>query len=462
MQWRTKRKLAYGSLGLFILAVIITVPTYFVFFTNQPTCFDGLQNGLERGVDCSGACNLVCEIDAKSLKITSSGTFRVQTGIYNSVAIIENPNIDFGATGITYVLSAVDALGREYDKRQGIIDFMPGAIVPIFEPSLRVPFNVEIVDTKIVLGDVIWEKNVGQEKKLSVTTGFIENEDVTPTLSGSIRNQEAVSVGGQQIVALVSDDEGHPVGVSSTIVESLQKGESKEIFFTWPEPFYLGSRICDAQSGKRLSSFLGDVAIVIDRSGSMDDEGGDPAEPLHTVKLAAIRFAKSLGSSDLGSIVSFANEATIDSGLIQNTRTLTSVVDKVSIFDDKIQNTNLGDGLAKSLDILNNSNSGNERKAVVLLTDGVATRPKIANNPDYPQEYALGFADELKENEIEIYVIGLGSDVDEEFLQTIASSPQNYYGVDEKESLNRIYDSIASEICSKKPAIVKTYVVPND
>jgi Mg-chelatase subunit ChlD len=460
MEWRTRRKLTYGTLALVITAVVIFVPVYFIFLNNQPTCFDGIQNGLERGLDCGGACNLVCEMDAKSLKITSSGTFRVQAGIYNSIAIIDNQNVDFGAENVSYTLSAVDILGREYDKRTGVIDALPGASIPIFEPSLRVPDGVEIVDTKIVLGDPIWMKNVEREKQIFVSTGFIENEDTQPFLSGTISNQEAVPVEGQQIVAVVSDDEGNPVGVSSTVVKSIAKGESKDIFFTWPEPFYIGSRICDAQSGKRISSFLGDVAIVIDRSGSMDDEGGDPAEPLHTVKLAAIRFARSLGSTDTASIISFANDATVDSNLTQNSRDLAIIVDNVEIFDGEIQNTNLADGLAKSLDVLSGSDSNNDRKAVVLLTDGVATRPLLAGNPDYPQEQALSFADALKLSGIELYVIGLGSGVDDEFLQTIASSPQNYYGVDKKESLNKIYDDIASEICSKKASIVKTYVTP--
>ena len=450
----------YGTGTFLFFAVIIFVPVYFMFFNNQPTCFDKIQNGFETGVDCSGDCNLVCSHDAESPLVTSSGTFRVQDEIYNSIVVIENKNTDFGAKNVSYKLSVVDSQGREYDKREGVINILPGELVPVFEPSMRVPVGIDVVDTKVVFGNIVWRKNIEPSKNINVSTGVIENTERAPFLSGNVRNNEPVSVGGQQIVALVSDDEGNPVGVSSTIVESLGKGQAQEIFFTWPEPFYVGSRICDAQSGRRISSFLGDVVIVVDRSGSMDDESLSPPEPLNTVKLAAIRFIRSLGKTDMAGIVSFANEASIDSGLSVDTRNLAVIADNINILESGIQHTNLADGLSKSLEILTGSASQNERKAVVLLTDGVATRPLLSGNPDYPQEQALEIAKEIRNAGVEIYVIGLGPDVDSEFLQKVVSQPKNYYGVERKESLNTIYDAIASDICSKKPAIVNTFIVP--
>lgn len=460
MEWRTKRKLLYGSVVALLITIVALVVVYFIFFTNQPTCFDGIKNGSERGVDCGGSCNLVCTMDAKLPEVSQAGIFRVQSGIYNGVAVVRNPNIDFGAYDVQYTISAIDDLGREYSKREGVIDLLPGITVPIFEPSLRISDSVNIVDTKISFGDIVWVKNIEQKKNVSVSTSLIENEDTQPFLSGSVTNNEAVAVGSQQIIALVSDDQGNPVGVSSTVVDPIAKGQSKDIFFTWPEPFYVGSRICDAQSGRRISSFLGDVAIVIDRSGSMDDESKDPPEPLTTVKLAAIRFAQSLGTNDMAGVISFANEASIDSFLSSNRIAISQTIDRIDILEDGVQNTNLADGLLKAMETLMSDVARNERKAIVLLTDGVATRPTNPENPDYPEEFALSVATTIKQNNIEVYVIGLGSEVNEKFLREVVSAPENYYGVEAKEELDNIYDNIASDICSNKPAIVKTYVKP--
>jgi len=459
MDWRTKRRIIIGCIIFCVVFVIVSIPTYLIFFTGQPTCFDGLQNGSERGVDCGGGCTIACNKDVIDPVVVSAESFKVTDNVFNTVAVIENKNIDVGARDVAYTLSIIDENGRIIDSDKGVFDLPKQSQVALFAGSMRTSNNPISVTTKVQIDDVVWVTDAPTKKNIFVSLNAVENEDDAPRVKGTVVNNELQQVRKLQVVAVVSDDEGNPIGVSSTVTDSLSPDAEREIFFAWPEPFYVGSRVCDAQSGKKVSTSLGDVALVIDRSGSMDDESLVPPEPLNTVRLAAINFVRSMGQKDKASLISFANDATVDSGLTNDVESLIQKIDKISILTDSIQNTNLADGMLKAFNVLLSPESTNERKAMIVLTDGVATRPLDSSDANYPENYASDIAQGALANGVEMYVIGLGPDVNKEFLVDIAGDPSRYYGANKKEELATIYNQIATSICSKRPAIITTYVI---
>lgn len=459
MDWRTRRKITIGSIVTFVLLMVISIPTYIIFFTGQPTCFDGFRNGDESGIDCGGECVRVCEAEVIPLDILSKESFKVSDGVFNSVVILENRNTDAGARDVVYTISISDSSGRILDTKEGVFDIPKQTKIALFAGGMRASMPLDDILTIISIGEIDWTKDAPQKAAVSVSLNPIENEDVAPRINGVVRNNSSLPSPDVQIVAIVSDDEGNPIAVSSTIAESLPKDAEKRIFFAWPEPFLVGSRVCDAQSGKKLTSFLGDVALVIDRSGSMDDEGANPPEPLNTVRLAAIQFVRNMTGTDRVALVSFANEATVDSGLTDDFDSVARYIDGISILTDVTQNTNLADGVLQAFTVLAGSDSENKRKAMVILTDGIATRPLDSSDKNYPENYARDIANSAKASGIEIYVIGLGKDLNTEFLQEIAGEPENYYGARTKDDLAGVYGDIALSICGKRPAIVTTYVI---
>ena len=66
-----------------------------------PTCSDGVQNGDEEGVDCGGACDRVCSFQAVDPIVLWERFFEVGPGVYNTVALIENPNVNTIARDVT-------------------------------------------------------------------------------------------------------------------------------------------------------------------------------------------------------------------------------------------------------------------------------------------------------------------------------------------------------------------------
>jgi len=184
-----------------------------------------------------------------------------------------------------------------------------------------------------------------------------------------------------------------------------------------------------------------DVALVLDRSGSMEYLGSDPEQPMTDAKTAAKVFMDNLVSNAQVGVVSFSSDHRVDIGL-----TLLNSSDDKALVRNAIDGifatggTAMGDGLADANNMLIGGRV-DARKITVLLTDGVCN----AGN-DRDRSNAISVANT---NHITIYTIGLGSAeyVDEPLLQRVASETGGrYYNAPSSSELRCVYNSIAQEI----------------
>ena len=91
-KWSIQRKRIVLSIVIGFLVIIIGVPLYF-FSYKAPTCFDGIQNGDETGIDCGGSCKLLCSNAMSPILIHGDPRIlKVATSTYEVVASVENPN----------------------------------------------------------------------------------------------------------------------------------------------------------------------------------------------------------------------------------------------------------------------------------------------------------------------------------------------------------------------------------
>ena len=72
--WAFWRRLYYGS-GFFLVSALFCVGIYFVFFAQPATCFDGVMNGSETGIDCGGGCVRVCAADVAAPRVVWAKSF---------------------------------------------------------------------------------------------------------------------------------------------------------------------------------------------------------------------------------------------------------------------------------------------------------------------------------------------------------------------------------------------------
>ena len=95
---------------------------------------------------------------------------------------------------------------------------------------------------------------------------------------------------------------------------------------------------------------------------------------------------------------------------------------------------------------------------MVLLTDGIPTRPEDPNDPKnkaYATTYAQAAADRAKAQDVSLYTIGLGNDLDSTFLENISTSPEYFYKAASGADLAEVYQQIATSICKKGPSIIE-------
>ncbi len=446
------------SIVLGVIFIVIVVPLFFTLY-DRPTCYDGKKNGDEKGVDCGGSCQLLCESEAIAPNVLWSRAFKVTDGVYNAVAYLENRNINSEATA-SYVFDFYDKDNALIFSREGNIFIPKNKVFAVFEPDILVKEKIPYRVSFSFKGNLMWKKNLSESPDIAVVSKSLVGENTKPRVDAEIKNQSLGPVPKIEVVAIVYDDKENAIASSRTFIDALDKDQSQVVTFTWPTPFETREEVCRVPGsgvvGDRPQS-LG-VMIAIDRSGSMTALGKNPPQPLTDVKNAAVSFVNELRGTDEIGLVSFATEASepIDMPLTGNYEALKGAISKISILPQGTQYTNIGDGILKAAkELLSPTKTNLTNHALILLTDGVATHPEKAGESDYPLVYAFEKAKEAKESGIEIYIIGLGSEVNKEFLETVATTPEHYFSAAASKDLKDIYEKIAVKICKIGPAVIE-------
>ena len=167
------------------------------------------------------------------------------------------------------------------------------------------------------------------------------------------------------------------------------------------------------------------LAIVIDRSGSM------AGEKIALAKESVLRFISLMESDDRASLFAFSDQ-------VSALEPLTSSQDVLRESVLSIQpggNTALYDAVARGVESVQTVSG---RKAVVVLTDG------IANRGAFDIDNAITSA---VKGYVSVYVIGLGKDVRTSRLERIAGETGgSYFFTPTADGLAEVYDTISNRI----------------
>src|SRR3989344_2037790 len=277
-QWSVRRKRIILSIIILGLAVLIGAPLFFLFY-RTPTCFDNKHNGDELGVDCGGSCQLLCR--AESLPLILRGdpqVLEVRDNTFEVVALVENPNTSAEIYRAGYIFKIYDAPSLVPLRVVEGETYVPrGATFAIFEG----PFDLGegVVPTRATFewkeGSLVWQK-IGRElPDVTFEDVLLAGENVRPRIDATLVNNSLNRISNIDLVVLVSEGGGNFIAATKTFVEELLGGEILPITFTWPKPFEIEESVCGLPV---------DISLVIDRSGSMDDLGASPPQPLTDVK----------------------------------------------------------------------------------------------------------------------------------------------------------------------------------
>ena len=455
--WATRRRAIYLGAMVLILSSI-TYAIFWKFWYRAPTCFDNIKNGDETGLDCGGSCTLVCSDNViQPIVRWDPRVFEVLPGMWSVLVYVENPNVNIDATYVPYSFTLYDENNKVLTERKGATILPKNKTVGIFEGGVTTTPETKIKRAAFELGNnIVWNKNELPPPDITVTNGPLLKLDSEPRVEANVKNNGTEEIKNIELVAAIFDGSDNAIAASRTFVESLKKDENANIFFTWPKPFELGSKVCEKPS---------DVVLLLDRSSSMASLGSKPPEPLSEAKSAATTFVEQLSSKDKISVISFASEASnpIDLNLTADFNQAKQAIASVAISASSTQYTNIYEALHSSWQELISARAQDDgsSKIIILLTDGVATNPRNPNGGTeaedikYAEDLAIKESTNAKQDGLIIYTIGLGKAINESFLKTIASSEDNYFFAPTALTLEDIYKNISSDICKEMPVRIE-------
>jgi Mg-chelatase subunit ChlD len=389
----------------------------------------------------------VCPFEAEKPAVLWAQAFRISDGVYNVVGYVENRNKGIGANDVPYTFTLYDTEGRVITKAEGKTSLPPDSTYPIFEGRVMagtaVPKRAELV-----LGDITtWEKMEHGREQFTVEKRVLKSADNAPRLDATLFNTELSDAKNVEVIATVFDSKHAPLTTSRTTIPLFLARQEKSVTFTWPEPIAGTMRSCEVPS---------DVVLAIDLSGSIDNDGGKPPEPLASVLKAASAFAGNLKTADQVSVVTFATKAETRAELGADVHEVSQAILGLHV-DPKEQNggTNIGDALvAAEVELSSVRHNPDARKVVVLITDGQANAPIATSAAPYA-EYVSA---ELKKRGTNVYTIGLGKSVNANFLKLLATNQSTTFLAADRFALENIYHSISTSICEDGPAVIE--IVP--
>jgi uncharacterized protein YegL len=177
------------------------------------------------------------------------------------------------------------------------------------------------------------------------------------------------------------------------------------------------------------------LVLCLDRSGSMDS----PPWKMEYAKLGAQLFVDLTEEGDKIGVVSFGSDVCADFPLTEVLGDETKDAAKGAIegiFADGP--TPMGDGLREALNQIISPGDTACQQAIVLLSNGyenAGTEDPLCVTPD------------IKGEMVRVFTVGIGDDVDEELLQTIASETNGqYFRIREPWDLPAIFSLLSMEV----------------
>ena len=445
--WRIKRQITI--IVIVFLAIATPIALWAFLHRPEPSCFDGKQNQGELGIDCGGGCQAVCAEEVSDLQVLWSRAFEVRPGQYDLAVLVENSNLGFAAENFSYRFEIFDTQSSLVHTEEGVANANPREQFIIFKPNVSIG-NVPISEVFFEVTGIEWKRIANfQRQQISVSDEVLTIKPTT-RLSATLINNNPEDIQNVEAIATIFNDEENIVALSSTFVDSIPASGAQRVFFTWPDALPEAPSVCINPV---------EAMLVFDRSGSMNDDGVDPPQPLADAQIAAQSFVKQLSSRDKVGLVSFATEATtpIDQGLTNNTQKVFEKINAVSVLpEEETGLTNLGSGIQEAFTELRDIGDSSKKQVLIVLTDGKTNAPEGLGGGE---TFAEDAAEDAKKSDVEIYAIGLGSNINESFLEdSIASTPDNYFFSATSGELEGIYSQIAEDVCPEKIFLTNIFV----
>jgi hypothetical protein len=234
MDWRIQRQIIIFSIYFLIVALPVAL-TVFLLLRKTSSCFDGLQNGAEEGVDCNGSCELRCDGTYRDVRVNFSRGLKVDEGVYDIFALLENYNENVSFPNVPYNISFYSSEGKLLGTASGSLALLPQTKSAIYLPNLKIAQEPKTIDLSLLphkgMGFYDLEsipKNISVES-WQAQRGANNSLQVV----GEIKNPNNQEVKNLEVYAMLYDDTRTVYAVSKTKVYSVKGREKTAVAFTW-------------------------------------------------------------------------------------------------------------------------------------------------------------------------------------------------------------------------------------
>lgn len=239
-KWAQKRKRKILIIIAIVLMILLVSISIFTVKNKKPSCLDGVQNGTETGVDCGGGCEKICRDKVRNIVVWWERPFKVTHGVYNTVAYIENQNLESGLEEVTYEF-------RLYDKnnvlvsepRVGTTFIEPNKRSAVFEPGITTGDNEAYTVFFKISSRQDWKKTnqVFDYNLFSIGDPVLKEQTKHPKLSAPVENKTIYNFSNIPVIAILYNKKDNAIATSRTYIDYIGQGETKDIHFSWPESF---------------------------------------------------------------------------------------------------------------------------------------------------------------------------------------------------------------------------------
>jgi hypothetical protein len=233
MNWRLQRQIII----FFTYFLIVFIPFSFITYKllqKPASCYDGLLNSDETGVDCGGSCQLRCDGTYKDLKINFARAMKVTDNVYDIFVLVENFNDKVEFPVVPYNLGFYNEQGEALGSSTGTLTIAPQAKGVVYLPNVNIKQLPKVVDFK--LGKYAGVANYFNDTPVKIQVGaWVSQRGANDTLQvvGELENPYSKEYFDLEVYALLYDETKTVYAVGKTEVRKIGGREKTAVAYTW-------------------------------------------------------------------------------------------------------------------------------------------------------------------------------------------------------------------------------------
>ncbi len=248
----SKKRLKIGLVYL-IIFVIIVGGIYLLSSKNKPTCYDGIQNQGEAGIDCGGPCPLCDWQKQKDIEIIWQKIIPTRENFIDLAAKIKNPNQEFGAKILSYEFILYNNQNQVIKSIKGTSYASPQESKYIIEPKIET--NEKVNSIKLQINSIEWQELLNyQEPDLLVQNTQFNQVADQAVARGVVENRSNYDFNRIDVFVILFNENNKVIGAGKMNLKTILSGERREFKMMWP--FELEEKVAKIDAIAETNIFL--------------------------------------------------------------------------------------------------------------------------------------------------------------------------------------------------------------